>query len=132
MRVVCQRVTSGRLLVNAEQDRWAAVPSPGGLVFLTGFQVEKKEVGTTENDFIDAERLKRAAHSLLGAPLACGHENGWQEDHSETIPVAGLVSSGRRVCITMIPQACLAGVIPIGQKSVKYNRQVDKNRAREL
>ena len=66
----------------------------------------------------------------MNAKLATN--SGWKTDHSDAVSVTDLVASGDRVSLVIIPQATLAGKLKMGDKYLKYHRQVSKDRGCEL
>jgi len=76
------------------------------------------------------DKFLKILKGIMNAKLATN--SGWKTDHSDAVSVTDLVASGDRVSLVIIPQATLAGKLKMGDKYLKYHRQVSKYRGSEL
>ena len=126
-QVATQRVSACRLLINEERDEWVD-SDRCGLVLYVSFVTTGPDDNSTS--CIDSSRLAKGIKSLMTAKLASS--SGWKTDHSDAQSVASLVENGIPSAIVIVPQATLTGRLIPGDKYLKYHRQVNKERSREL
>eukprot|EP00392_Amoebophrya_sp_AT5.2_P005453 g5462.t1 len=139
MKVVTQRVTSGRLLVDAAADKWKEFGR--GLVLYLSFTKHAREEGTGRGDL----NFRPIVKSLLTANLSSSSGN-WSADHSDAASVLELCrgrdaanrESGNEKHVVepqhliLIPQASLVAKLPLGEKTLKYHAQSSKELAEAL
>ena len=81
IKIVTQRVTSGRLLIDAAKDEWTTFER--GLIFYVSFT---KHCPSDKN-------FAQICKSLLNSSLSTSGQ--WQEDHGDADSVLGLCKKGR-------------------------------------
>ncbi|CAD7944827.1 unnamed protein product [Amoebophrya sp. A120] len=138
LKVVTQRVVSGRLLVDADKDVWASFNR--GLIlhvsFTKFFSIMKSSTAENEKQEADEEtskeftHLKKICKSLLTASLSS--TNAWEKDHSDAKSVVDLCKQGQDQCLVLIPQASLTAKLNPGDKTLKYHSQCGKEEAEVL
>lgn len=125
-QVVTQRVSSCRLLVSEEEDRWITLNGPGLVLYVSFVNGSAEQ---SDKSPVDDGRLSKAVKSLMNAKLASS--SGWKSDHSDAQSVASLAEQAAgesTMNVVIIPQATLTGRLDPGDKYIKYHRQVDKTR----
>lgn len=118
VKIVSQRVNSGRLLVDAATNTFQEFNR--GLVFSLAFT---KHCPLEKN-------LKPICKSLLSAGLASSGQ--WQADHGDTESVLGLAKLGVAQDLVIVPQASLVAKLIPGDKYLKYHQQSTKADAEVL
>mmetsp|Transcript_25494 Transcript_25494/g.55834 ORF Transcript_25494/g.55834 Transcript_25494/m.55834 type:complete len:303 (-) Transcript_25494:5-913(-) len=121
IRVVVQRCTSARLLIDAEKDKWSEVGR--GLVLYISFATGAAGAG-------DDGRLRAAVKSILTAPLSTS--TAWSADHSDADSVIGLCKRGEAQALLVVPQASLVSKLESGERTIKYHRQCAREEAKTL
>ena len=105
------------------ENQWISV-GPGLVIYVSFIN--------GDNDMGDSVVcLKKVVKSLINAKLATS--SGWISDHSDAESIANLVSQSENVTnLVVIPQATLAGKLKLGDKYLKYHRQVEKEKSFNL
>jgi len=121
IRVVVQRCTRARLLVDAASDKWSDVGR--GLVLFLSFA--EGAAGAGEDG-----RIRAAVKSILTAPLSTSTE--WSADHSDAESVINLCKRGEAQALLVVPQASLVSKLEAGDRTIKYHRQCAREEAKLL
>jgi len=126
VQIVTQRIYSGKLLVNESENEW--ISTGPGLVLYISFISDDQSSSSTGL----VERFQKIIKGLMTAKLAT--LSGWKSDHSDAESVHNIVSgtSDTPFHIVVIPQATLSGKLKLGDKYLKYHRQVSKERGFQL
>jgi len=120
LRVVTQRITRAKLLIDAAKDVWATAGT--GLILYISF---------TKACPLD-KNFRSICKSLLGANLTTSSFQGWQADHSDATSVLNLCSRGIPQSLVLVPQASLVTKLIPGDKTLKYHAQSTKSDAEIL
>ncbi|CAD7972759.1 unnamed protein product [Amoebophrya sp. A25] len=139
VRVVTQRVQTGKLLANEAKDEWHSFGR--GLVFHVSFTKQcAVECGLFEGASSEtvsstsaptSSYFKRIAKSLLSAALS-SKTGAWQADHGDADSVLNLLKSGEAQSLVLIPQASLVAKLTPGDKYLKYHAQCPRSAAETL
>jgi hypothetical protein len=129
-QVVTQRVSSCRLLISEQDEKWIDVAGPGLVLYVSFVNGPPDEPNPAK---LDETRFNKAIKSLMNAKLASA--SGWKLDHSDAQSILSLAQEANgatNVNVVVVPQATLTGRLVPGDKYLKYHRQVDKTRGYDL
>jgi hypothetical protein len=123
IQLVTQRISSCRLMVSEQEDRWITT-GPGLVIYLSFI--------ASEDQLNLQDRFERIIKGIMTAKLAT--ISGWNKDHSDAESIQGLLTSesASMINLVVIPQATLAGKLKEGDKYLKYHRQLTRERGFEL